>query len=69
MIATAGELTKNLITLCEQTKHAFFNRVKPYVNSVFCDRAKEPACAAEPDCDVNTLKNCTALMKVAREKE
>ncbi len=43
--------------------------MKPYVNSVFCDRAKEPACAAEPDCDVNTLKNCTALMKVAMEKE
>ncbi len=42
--------------------------MKPYVNSVFCDRAKEPACAAEPDCDVNTLKNCTALMKVAMEK-
>ena len=38
--------------------------MKPHVTSVVCDRAKEPACAAEPDCDVNTLKNCTDLMKV-----
>lgn len=38
-------------------------RVKPFVKNVICDRAKEAACAHEKECDINTLKNCTDLMK------
>ena len=53
------------ITLVSRGKWHFDSavRVKPFVKNVICDRAKEAACAHEKDCEINTLKNCTDLMK------
>ncbi len=40
-------------------------RVKPFLSqAVVCDRAKEPECAGESDCDINTLRRCSDLMEV-----
>ena len=45
-------------------------RIMPKVKNAICDRAKEAACAAEdPNCDINSLKNCTELMEVINETE
>lgn len=39
-------------------------RIRPHVNAVKCDRAKDPECAGLPDCDINTLHYCADFMSV-----
>ena len=39
-------------------------RIRPHVNAVKCDRAKDADCAGMPDCDINTLHYCADLMAV-----
>ena len=43
--------------------------VMPNVNNVVCDRNKDPPCAGEVDCDINTLHYCADVMEVVNKTD